>query len=295
MNSPEPEPLPSPDNTCAVIVTYHPGAQLRSRAARIVTQLRRTIIVDNSTRREEAAQLQKMAESDPRFDLVVNSANLGIAEALNIGLERAIDGGAAWVLLLDQDTIPNDDMVTSLCRVYADYPDRERVKLVGSSYAASTQCRNQLAVEITCVITSGSLLSTAAFRQAGPFRADFFIDEVDHEYCLRLRRLGWKILLACAPTMQHDVGRSHQRLGLQVSEHSPVREYYIIRNRIALLRAYFWSEPAWCFSQTMNTVLHLAATFLLGIGDRSKNARAIALGTWHGIRGRLGPIDEQRF
>jgi GT2 family glycosyltransferase len=39
---------------------------------------------------------------------------LGIARALNIGIERAVLRGFSWVLLLDQDSCVEKDMVQTL-------------------------------------------------------------------------------------------------------------------------------------------------------------------------------------
>ena len=56
------------------------------------------------------------------------------------------------------------------------------------------------------MITSGSLLALAVFRRVGPMREDFFIDAVDFQYCLRLRRHGYKVIETLLPTLIHPIG-----------------------------------------------------------------------------------------
>ena len=54
--------------------------------------------------------------------------NQGIAAALNIGVEEAIRGGARYVLLSDQDSLPDADMVERLisCLLYTSDAADER-------------------------------------------------------------------------------------------------------------------------------------------------------------------------
>ena len=78
------------------------------------------MIVDNGSGEAELKMLRELS-ADPQITLALNSANLGIARALNIGIERAAALGFAWVLLLDQDTVVDEDMVQWLMGVYAAY------------------------------------------------------------------------------------------------------------------------------------------------------------------------------
>src|SRR4030095_5315976 len=61
-------------------------------------------------------------------------------------------------------------------------------------------------IERRTVITSGTLLSLNAYDAIGRFRDDFFIDGIDHEYCLRARAKRYRILLMLAPLLVHSIG-----------------------------------------------------------------------------------------
>ena len=58
------------------------------------------------------------------------------------------------------------------------------------------------------VITAGSLISIMAYKAIGGYNEALFIDEVDHEYCYRLRREGFQVLLCGFVKMQHRGRRS---------------------------------------------------------------------------------------
>ena len=97
---------PQRDTICAVIVTYNPDAALPDRLGMIVEQVGSVVIVDNGS---EPPALDMLRSLPPRENtqLIFNDENIGLASALNQGVERAREVGADWVLLLDHDTEPH--------------------------------------------------------------------------------------------------------------------------------------------------------------------------------------------
>lgn len=91
-----------------VTVTYNsadvlPDFLLGIRDAAIETPLR-LYIIDNASQDETL----DVVESDAGgIDLVTiaNATNLGVAEGNNIGIQKALDDGAEWILLLNNDTL----------------------------------------------------------------------------------------------------------------------------------------------------------------------------------------------
>jgi rhamnosyltransferase len=193
---------------CAVVVTFDPDEELMRGLTIVREQVDGLVVVDNSlsaSRREVVAQ----AVAATGATLVSNPQNLGIAAALNQGASRALESGYEWLLMLDQDTWPEPFMIDELARAYQACPFRDRLAIVDSAVPETQSyayCRGRSWAEQEAVITSGSLLRLEAFQRGGPFREDFFIDYVDLEYCLRMRSLGYRVILTCRPTMQHHIG-----------------------------------------------------------------------------------------
>jgi rhamnosyltransferase len=76
--------------------------------------------------------------------------------------------------------------------------------------------------------------------------------------------------------------------GATASQHSPLRRYYINRNKVILFREYWKSEPAW----TRHHILRLAVQDVLAITverERGRKALAIVFGLYHGALAREGP------
>ena len=75
----------SPNQVCAVIVTFRPRAEDLGNLARVRPQVEDLVVVDNGSPGEELLLL-RAASRELNFALIENGQNLGIAAALNICL-----------------------------------------------------------------------------------------------------------------------------------------------------------------------------------------------------------------
>ena len=131
----------------------------------------------------------------------------------------------------------------------------------------------------------------SVFEKIGPLEDDFFMDCVDQEYCLRIRSFGDRAILACRAHLAHSLGdpKRHKLLWREVvpTNHSYVRRYFITRNRLAVVKKYFFGEPAWAIQQLFGLSKSLILVMLLEVDKRKKLASA-AKGAWHGLIGKTG-------
>jgi rhamnosyltransferase len=293
----------SPASVCAVFVTYHPETRFADRLPGVAAQVGGVVIVDNGS---DAAALAMLAglESAPslgaRLSLVRNATNLGLAQALNIGIERAQALGFLSVVLFDQDSQADEDLVATLLAVRATAPQPERVAVVGAGFRerhrperAAVKLAGDLRWdEVPWAITSGSLLWVASHAVVGPFRADFFIDYVDTEYCLRARAQGYRVIKTRTPLMTHAIGAPslHRLLWMQkwTSNHAPARRYYVARNQTVMLRE-DGRHPygIWAIAGLFACVTP-AKRILFYEARKKEKLSALLRGWWDGVRGRLG-------
>jgi rhamnosyltransferase len=293
--------MPSREQICAVWVTYHPDEGAADRMRRVLAQVGATVIVDNGSSESELRPLCELAAAAP-VTLLRNGANLGVAQALNIACARVRADGRSFALLLDQDTLADQDMVRHLTAALASHPDPGRVAAVGSGFRDPTGRANEPIrlgpsgddwEEVESVITSGCLLSLAAYEAIGPFRNEFFIDHVDTEFCLRAWDRGFRIIETRRPLMSHTVGAptAHRLLGARTwtSNHSPDRRYYMARNNTVLLREH--PKPGhgpWLYKSLVRC-LRLGRRIALFEDDKGRKIAAVAQGWWDAVRGRMGP------
>ncbi len=200
----------------AVIVCYHPEKQLLDRCLEALRlQVEKIICIDNTEN------------------------NRGIAAALNEGFSAAASEGADWILSMDQDSILPPDAVQVMLQC-AD--GDSRIVQIGPQWDDNLARGGCL--DVPFVITSGSLLKTSAWQDAGPFRKDYFIDFVDVEYSRRLRDRGFRVVCCPQVRMEHHLGEGllgWNILGkkrLAYIGHHPQRIYYMLRNALLFHQEY---------------------------------------------------------
>lgn len=284
------------DNTGAVVVTYNPDDALPNRLKVVRDQVAAVLVVDNAS--TEGCALLRECASLPGIEFIWNETNRGVAAALNQGLEWARGKGYDWLITLDQDTVIVDSFTSALNAAIATHPDPGRIGLVGCNYIESYRREPLLCVdgskwvEAAFAITSGMVVPIAVADRIGPFREDFFVDLVDHEYCLRARTAGYSVILVRAPLMEHKVGEpTWARLlwkRVTTPNHSPERHYYMSRNLLVVARDYLFKEP--------ELVLRVIATRVKEVvlvicceRDRWAKLRAMGRGVFDALRGRMGP------
>lgn len=245
---------------CAVIVTYNPDADDMALLLDALTpQVEHIVIVDNSTDTSPFA-----LHEDPSTTVCKLGNNYGIAHAQNVGIKWAMNNGFTHVLLSDQDSLPASDMVQELKRcldeaepgVAAVGPvpldtrhSRGPEALVYSFTKWGPKRRsvpgNGQAMEVPFVLASGCLVPVQVLEDVGPMNTGLFIDHVDLAWCMRAIERGYRILVCGSAILFHSLGDDLAKIPgrrREVHVHSPMRNYYMIRNTLFLQRASFMSE-----------------------------------------------------
>jgi len=269
------------------------------------------IIVNNASTDPTSSMLARLY---PQATVLTLPRNEGVGGGYAAGLRYAIERGHDWVWQFDQDSIPATDALATLLDGLERYSaTNDGVAIVapkcinlatGREYPGlrwqnrwkTVGFENPIGVEfVDAVISSGSLLRCKAIEQVGMPRADYFIDYIDMEYCLRLRRSGYKIAVIRHSILEHAVGepRVFNIAGYKQhwADHVPWREYYKTRNEIFTVWQF---QPQWAakYSAVRRLTRHALGILLFG---REKIAclRMMCLGARDGLAGRLGirPFD----
>jgi rhamnosyltransferase len=303
---------PQSTKVAALVVTYFPDPGFPERLARILEQVPRLMVVDNGSGGNSLSWADTLAGT-AGLTVERNASNRGIAAALNQGISQLTAEGYEWVVTFDQDSTIESGCVAALLATVAGDANPETVALVGSNRHDDSPgavehrwVRRKPGLPffervptdrvgsdgVTLVITSGTLTNVEALGRLGPFRADFFIDFVDTEYCLRARKAGYRILVSPGARIRHRVGSKRRvalgGIGVSPMHHGPVRKYYIFRNAVAVIRSYGGVFPHWLVYQLL-----ALAEILLGIlffeREKGVKLKACWLGIRDGLTGRMGP------
>jgi len=270
-------------NICAIITVYNIGSDINKCLDAICNQVSEVILVDDGSDKETLRVL-KTLESNKRVTVIYNKINLGISVALNKGVEYVLSKKYEWILTLDQDSIALPNMVSNMLSTYEDIPQRFKNKvmivvprIMERAFEDINSFENNYndAYEfISMGITSGNLIKAETFNKVGKYNEKFFIDFVDNEFCLRIKKLGYSIIRANNSVMFHMIGDSqHHKFLFKpciCTNHNSNRRYYITRNRFYTWHEYSKVDRVWVLNDIKSFIGEIVKIILWEDGKLSK-------------------------
>lgn len=308
----------------AIIVTYHPNIDQLIRLVKILEeQVDQTIVVDNTPKSGQQQNVSKIlfrefSKTSSKTSCFSLNKNLGIAYAQNIGIEQAITKGANYAFLLDQDSMPSPNLVPHLLESIIS--SRKKLPKIIAAGPRYRDPRNGLSshfmvsrFQIPCrhkpkykkasenivlagfLISSGTLIDIHMLQKLKGMRSDYFIDHVDTEWCLRAQYQGYKLIGVHDALMEHSLGEKPRKIwffGMRnISEHTPLRDYYMFRNTILMLEDV--RMPLIWKIFLLFRLVEFFIFFLTFSKERILRFRMMMLGLSHGFKNIRGKLDIQ--
>ena len=242
-------------NCCVVLVSYNPSLQILENVKVLISQVHKILIVDNGSTPDSLSILAEL-DKESSVNIQYNQANLGIATALNQGVKYALEHGYEWLATFDQDSLAPANYIKTMIDAYHDCKENESIALIAPRYQTKTgiiSFANKKDEEglfniIKTTMTSGNLVKVDIFGKIGLFDDSFFIDYVDHEFCLRIRSKNLSMIESRLSLLNHAIGDStmYNVMGIDIitTGHSATRRYYKYRNMIKTFKKYYWLEPS---------------------------------------------------
>lgn len=281
---------------CAVIVIYRPDlSTLSAVLSAVAPQVTKVLLVANDGVRPALAL-------PANSELVIQEKNLGLGASYNLAAGWAKANGATHLLLLDQDSVPERDMVailagalsgtTGIAAAGPQWRDARtgkaghfvRLTRWGARKIRPTKCTT---VPVDFLISSGSLISLAAIDRVGPFDELLFIEHIDTDWCLRARAMGYALVGIADARLDHTFGEATLS-ALIFSAGPPLflypaeRNYYLVRNSIILWRRSY-APLAWKIHDLRRTAL-LICWHILVAPSRWKRLKCVYQGIGDGLR-----------
>jgi rhamnosyltransferase len=300
---------------CCILVTHQPKMRALKKVLTAVTsQVHKIVIVDNGS---DVNIRKRIAADIKQAEFIENTENIGLGAAQNIGIIWAKREGFTHVLFLDQDSIPEVNMVpqmmTAFCRLIESETPLAAVgptvfdTRIGQSFPfvrfgglflkryRCENLNNSGIVETDFLISSGMLTSIAIIDTVGMMDEGLFIDNVDLEWSFRARHMGYGLYGVCSAKLMHCLGEDVIQIqvgrGVRIFRHTPVRQYYMTRNRILLyFRSYVPRQ--WIVHDLLRMVLKLAFVILF-LPLKRMNGMMIINGLRDGFRQRDGKFITQ--
>jgi GT2 family glycosyltransferase len=234
------------------------------------------IVVDNGSQDDSVAQLT--ARFGDGIRLIAHPTNLGFAGGNNIGIEVALQAGAEWVLLVNNDTVVAPTFMQELDAAITQqleyriigplilyHSEPNRIWSLGDRLVPGTLITRRLwhdepvpdplapFIPVDFLNACCMLIHRTVFEQIGLLDATYFMYAEDVDFCWRARRAGIKLGCATRARIWHKVSRS-------TGVYHPQARYWRISNQIRVYRTHArrWQLPM-MFGFTLIRSLKLAA------------------------------------
>lgn len=256
-----------------VIVAYNDYNSLYKCIDSIGEATNYIIVVDNSTNGIEFKHTRQII-------YINNYANVGLSKALNIGIMEALKLDCDWICLLDQDSQLGENMISEMFDsynkninrneiaqivpvVYDKYKKKYLPALIYNTFSLEKIYKSEEDYYISFQITSGSMIKIDLLRDIGFMDEDLFIDYIDYDYCFRILKKEYKILLSSKAILYHALGEVKQKFFFSYVEHSPFRIFHQVRNRIILIKKHGRRFPYFVTKELLNLILKLGKIILV--------------------------------
>ncbi len=237
-----------------------------------------TTVVDNGSTDGSAERIRK---AHPDVGVIDLPENVGFAAGNNVGIRRALDEGAGWVWVLNNDTSVEPDALDAMVRegersertgivgsvlYYFDEPDKVQAwgggrfrRLLGTADVMTSP-----GSEPTFITGASSLLRAEMLEDVGLYDESYFfyVEDVDLSFRAHLR--GWRLRVAADSKILHKVAAT---LGITSPKQRPLiaDEYHARSSGIFIARHGGWAYP---FGAIARTAAIIANRIARGQADR---------------------------
>ena len=284
-----------------IIVTFFPKIEkLKQVIQSITVNGCQIIIIDNTDKKTEFKDL-------PRHHAIHLEKNLGISCAQNLGIRLALEKGARYIWLSDQDTVYPVDFLKKMLSAAASC-DAQGINFGALAPAYFDTQKNAIQPfinhtpfthkftpinglnKISHAIASGTIIPAQILIKTGLMQENFFIDWVDLEWCWRAKNIfGYQIIGVGDTLIEHSLGDGFVFfLGKKVSIRSPLRHYYMVRNAVHIALHSRSATVPIRFEIFAKALAWTLIFPLIAPSQKRQHLRATLAGLWDGLRNRMG-------
>ena len=229
------------EKIAGAVVIYNPDKGVVSNIYTYLNQVQKLFLIDNSNHISDIIKSEFRLNNKVKY--IPNLQNLGIAHALNIALDLADKELFNFLLTMDQDSYCEEMFVPQLLECMT---SDASTSIVSPAHffpiGKNKSINNQKCFDTLVVMTSGNLINVKILKSIGGFDEKLFIDYVDHEICLRLNKVGYKVKIQSECKIIHSLRnvREKQIFGKKIypTNHHHIRYYYRTRNRLFVYKNY---------------------------------------------------------
>ena len=268
-----------------IVITYYPNVEeTKHNIMTYIKDVDKLIIWENTPLDDRSKFKISIPEYENKILYMGEKENMFIAYPLNCAIKFGQENGFTHLLTMDQDSKFLNNSLAKMIKWIND--NNENNIGIISPYHLTDQnfhenINEDLIVDTPTVMTSGNILYLSACIKVGGFIEKYFIDYIDHEYCLRLRKNGYSIKIMMSSILIHKLGdiKTKKFLFHKISytNHDYIRRYFITRNRLDVISKYLFFSPIVVLKDLKNFFKEWIKIILFE-DDKLKKNRAIILG-----------------
>jgi len=263
------------------------------------------IIVDNNSGVEEVEKLEKSVSEN--IQLIKSDTNTGFAGGNNIGIKKAIEQKAEYILLLNNDTVVDKDFINELVDPFKDtkvaittskifYQDRKEIiwyaganfnKFSGESiHLGEGQVDSEEFSETKEVERASGcsmMVKREVFEEIGLLDDKYFLLFEESEFCWRARAKGYITIFCSKSIIWHKVSST-------TKSNSPRYIYYYKRNQLYFTKKYFSPTHWWVmfFYLVFESLIFITYWILMSEDKSGDKVKALYAGYSDFFRGNMG-------
>jgi len=212
------------------------------------------IIVDNDSKDDSLKNLREKYDTNGKILFIESKENLGFSGGCNLGIQRALDLGAEYVLLLNNDTIVTAGFLRSLLQTFSLDPsvgiaggktffheDPNSIwdaggfishsKFMGIRRTERSSGIDEIG-EVGFITGCLALIKKEVFYDIGLLPEAYFFGSEEWEFSLRANRAGYKLMYTPQCEIFHKVGKAHDYRSAKML-------YNTYRNRVLFVKRNF--------------------------------------------------------
>lgn len=247
----------------ALVVTYNPDNKVFKNLYNHSQFFEKILVIDNSDKLENQNLLLNEQKNLKKVKVIFNKENLGLAKALNMGIDWAISNNFNWILTLDQDSFFKNNPLPIFLKTLKSPLFKKNKTAIISSVFQDTKTLNlttintnfdQKITKIKLTLSSGNFLNLDVIQKYQlKFNEKYFIYHLDNEFNLNLKKLGLEIIENKDLILNHQEGNQTKhnfwfKKNIITTNHSPIARYYITRNLFFLNINYLFKLPKLVFT-----------------------------------------------
>lgn len=209
------------------------------------------VVVDNS---EAIDCYNSLKLKFSEYKIIRADQNLGYANGNNIGIKYALDNGADYICVLNNDVVVEEDFLSKIVKVLnankcvgiagpciCEYKDKSKVQCAGANISLYTGLTKRIGMGVTYDNSNKGnstvdflggacfVCKREVFEKIGLIPENYFLFFEETEFCIRAQKNGYKLLCVYESKVYHKGSAT-------ISKFGGLSYYFLNRNRVVFIK-----------------------------------------------------------